>query len=111
MRRCVRSIPVENRLEEDRFSSRRIIIMWRSKLRWLIATGAFVSLMPSAGLAQESTVSGTVTDSTGGVLPGVTVTALNEASGNTFVAVTDERGTYRLSVRTGTYRIALQLTG
>jgi hypothetical protein len=74
--------------------------MWRSKLRWLIAMGA-ISLMPSAGLAQESTVSGTVTDSTGGVLPGVTVTALNEASGNTFVAVTDERGTYRLSVRTG----------
>ncbi len=85
--------------------------MWRSKLRWLIATTAVVALMPSAGFAQESTVSGTATDSTGGVLPGVTVTALNEASGNTFVAVTDERGSFRLAVRTGVYRISVQLPG
>jgi len=85
--------------------------MWRSKLRWLIATTAVVALMPSAGFAQESTVSGTATDSTGGVLPGVTVTALNEASGNTFVAVTDERGSFRLAVRTGVYRITVQLPG
>jgi hypothetical protein len=47
---------------------------------------------PGVGYAQESTFSGTVTDSTGGVLPGVTVTATNVESGNTFVAVTDERG-------------------
>src|SRR3989442_6026648 len=85
--------------------------MWRSKLGWLIATSIIVALMPSAAIAQESTVSGTVTDSTGGVLPGVTVTALNEASGNTFVAVTDEHGSFRLAVRTGTYRISMQLGG
>jgi len=83
--------------------------MWRSRLRSLIATGIIVALLPSAAIAQESLVSGTVTDSTGGVLPGVTVTALNDASGNTFVAVTDERGAFRLAVRTGRYRISIQL--
>ena len=51
---------------------------------------------PATGHAQEATISGTVTDSTGGVLPGVTITAVHEASGNTFVAVTDERGAFRM---------------
>ncbi len=35
-------------------------------------------------------------DNTGGVLPGVTVTATHEAAGTTFVSVTDERGLYRM---------------
>ncbi|MGH6693316.1 MAG: carboxypeptidase regulatory-like domain-containing protein, partial [Gammaproteobacteria bacterium] len=52
-----------------------------------------------------------VLDTTGGVLPGVTVTAVHEASGNTFVGVTDERGAFRLPVRTGVYRITLELPG
>ena len=60
---------------------------------------------------QEATVTGTVTDSTGGVLPGVTVTATNEESGNTFVAVTDGEGRFRLPLRIGTYRIAAELSG
>jgi hypothetical protein len=56
-------------------------------------------------------VSGTVTDSTGAVLPGVTVTAVHEASGNTFEAVTDERGAFRLQVRVGTYRVTSSAIG
>jgi hypothetical protein len=51
--------------------------------------------LPAIALAQDATVNGTVTDSTGGVLPGVTVTALHTATGNTFFAVTDDRGNYR----------------
>ena len=42
-----------------------------------------------------------MTDSTGAVLPGVTITAVNTATGNTFVAVTDERGVYRVNARAG----------
>ncbi len=45
-----------------------------------------------------------MTDSTGGVLPGVTVTAVHEATGNTFVGVTDERGVFRIGARIGGYR-------
>jgi hypothetical protein len=70
-----------------------------------------VIAMPVNGRAQEATVSGTVTDSTGSVLPGVTVTALHEASGNIFQAVTDERGGYRIPARTGVYKITAELSG
>jgi Carboxypeptidase regulatory-like domain len=79
-------------------------------LRRLLVLGALLAL-PVTVYAQEATVSGTVTDSTGGVLPGVTVTALHEATGNTFVAVTDERGAFRLPVRTGVFRITVELSG
>jgi hypothetical protein len=67
--------------------------------------------LPAAGYAQDSVMTGTVTDSTGAVLPGVTVTATNVDSGNTFVAVSDERGNFRLPVRIGNYRIQAELTG
>jgi hypothetical protein len=66
---------------------------------------------PDTGYAQEATISGTVKDSTGGVLPGVTITAIHEASGNTFVAVTDERGAFRMPARTGGYRLTAELSG
>ena len=61
--------------------------------------------LPILAYAQDATLSGTVKDNTGGVLPGVTVTATNEASGITFVSVTDERGLYRIPVRAGSYKI------
>jgi len=67
--------------------------------------------LPASVYAQEAVLSGTLTDTSGGVLPGVTVTATNEATGNTFMAVTDEGGRYRVSVRTGTYRIVCELSG
>ena len=67
--------------------------------------------LPVAGYTQEAVFSGTVTDSTGGVLPGVIVTAVHEASGNTFEAVTDVRGVFRLPVRVGTFRLTGQLAG
>ncbi len=76
----------------------------------LVAIGAMLAL-PVMGYAQEATLSGTITDSTGGVLPGVTVTALHDATGNTFVAVTDGRGAFRLPVRTGAIRVTVELTG
>ena len=44
----------------------------------LVLVGAIL-LLPARLFAQEATVTGTVADSTGGVLPGVTVTALHEA--------------------------------
>jgi len=67
--------------------------------------------LPLAAAAQEATLNGTVTDSTGSVLPGVTVQALHEASGNTFMAVTDGRGAYQIPVRVGIYKITVQLQG
>jgi Carboxypeptidase regulatory-like domain len=84
--------------------------MTASVVRWLVVVGAILAL-PAAGSAQEATFGGTVTDSTGGVLPGVSVTALHQATGNRFEGVTDERGTYRIAARTGTYRLTAMLPG
>ena len=67
--------------------------------------------LPVAVYAQEATFAGAVTDSTGAVLPGVTITAVHTASGNTFTTVTDERGEFRLPVRVGTYTITAELSG
>ena len=78
------------------------------RLVWL--TVALFAL-PLAAHAQDATLLGTVTDNTGGVLPGVSVTAVNEASGISFVSVTDERGLYRLPVRAGVYTISVELGG
>src|SRR5262249_57980615 len=55
--------------------------------------------------------SGTVTDTTCDVIPGGMMTATHNESGNRFVAVTDERGGYRLQVRVGNYRITAELPG
>src|SRR5712691_8463546 len=68
-------------------------------------------LLPLAAYAQEASISGTITDSTGGVLPGVTITATHVDTGNTFVGVTDERGAFRLPLRVGNFRIAVELAG
>jgi hypothetical protein len=85
--------------------------MVRSKcLGWLFVLCA-VLWLPAGAHAQEATISGTITDSSGAVLPGVTITALHEATGNTFVAVTDLEGIFRLPVRTGGFRLTAELTG
>ena len=84
-------------------------MMSRVSRRFLLAVT--ILLVPVAGYGQEAVLTGTVTDSTSGVLPGVTVTALLEATGNTFVAITDERGTYRMPARVGIYRITAELQG
>jgi hypothetical protein len=81
----------------------------RSSLVVGLVVAATLLVLPLRAHAQDITVSasvtGTVTDSTGGVLPGVTVRGIHEATGNTFETVTDERGTYRLPVRTGVLRV------
>src|SRR5688572_29201443 len=76
-----------------------------------LALGLALIALPGAVYAQEAVLTGTVTDSTGAVLPGVTVVAVNEATGNRFEAVTDERGLYRLPARVGAYRLTSELQG
>src|SRR5256885_6219834 len=67
--------------------------------------------LPTAGYAQEAVLSGIVTDSTGAVLPGVTIRAVHDASGNSFEAVTDQRGAYRIPVRVGVFQVRAALSG
>jgi hypothetical protein len=73
---------------------------------------AVVLLGSPQALAQEATVVGTVVDESGAMLPGVTVTATNLATGREYVAVTVERAEYRLlALPAGRYKIQAELPG
>ena len=77
----------------------------------LIVVIAGIVAWPATGYAQEATLVGQVTDSTGAVLPGVVVRAIHEASGNTTEVVTDERGGFRIPARIGIHHITAELAG
>ena len=71
----------------------------------LLATTAF-------GQANNGTLSGTVADASGAVLPGVTVTASNTATGVTSTTVTNEAGAYFIpSLIPGPYTLSAELPG
>jgi hypothetical protein len=74
---------------------------------------ALLVVAPVAAYAQaEATIQGIVTDESKGVLPGVTVTATSSTTGRQYLAVTDERGEYRMpNVAPGTYRLQAELPG
>ena len=83
---------------------------WRSRSVRLALICLIVGL-PVIVLAQEAALTGTVTDSTGGVLPGATITATHQSTGNLFVVVTDDQGAFRIPVRTGDYKVTADLSG
>ena len=77
----------------------------------LLALITVLIAVPRSALAQEAVLTGTVTDTTGGVLPGVVVRATNQDTGNSFEAVTDASGVYRIAARIGIYRVQAELSG
>ena len=70
-------------------------------------------LVPSAVLAQGTAdIVGRVTDTSGGVLPGVNVTAENIATKNVRTTVTSETGDYSFNLMPiGTYTVRIELQG
>ncbi|MGV3517500.1 carboxypeptidase regulatory-like domain-containing protein [Luteitalea sp.] len=57
-------------------------------------------------------IAGRIVDSSGGALPGVTVTVTNTATGTPNTAVSDEQGRYSIPfISVGQYDIAVELTG
>src|SRR4029453_7571593 len=77
----------------------------RSALIFLLSTG----IAWAQGIAQ---LNGTVRDSSGAVLPGVTVTVTQTDTGLVRTAVTDESGAYLLTnLPTGPYRLEAALQG
>src|SRR5215212_4603763 len=80
------------------------------------AASLFLLVFAMAGVAraqQGSGIIGTVTDESGGIMPGVTVTATGPAlQVPSVVAVSDEKGEYRLSpLPIGTYNVEYALSG
>src|SRR3954447_9960488 len=76
----------------------------------------FVLLLASAGICQAQTfrggISGRVADSTGAVLPGVTITATNDATAVSRTTVTSTNGDFSLpDLQLGTYTIEATLQG
>jgi len=77
--------------------------------RWLTVVALLA--LPAVAQAQEAGLVGSISDATGGALPGVAVRAVNAASGNSFEAFTNARGEYQMPVRVGDYRVTATLSG
>ncbi len=86
----------------------------RFLLHRLVMTAVFVSAIASAAAAQDfrGSIVGTISDATGGVLPGVTVTVKNGETGVAQTVVTDGKGLYTVPyLNAGTYTVTAQLSG
>jgi hypothetical protein len=79
-----------------------------------VLAAAFLVAAPTvaSGQVATATLQGEVTDETKGLLPGVTVTATNEATGQVRHVVSDERGFYRIAaLPPGRYSVNAELPG
>src|SRR5437870_5544012 len=67
---------------------------------------------PLSGQSGNATVSGTVADATGAVVPGVTVTATNNATGVVTTVLSNDAGVYNFaSLQPGTYKLSATIPG
>ena len=86
----------------------------RKQLGWALWTAALLAAMVMPAGAQEitGTITGVVRDASGGVLPGVTVTATHTTRGATREALSSETGVYTLPfLPIGVYDITFSLQG
>ena len=78
----------------------------------LIWIGIGLLALPATGYAQEAVLTGTVTDSTGGVLPGVTVTRDSRSDRQPVRRRSPTNaGIYRIPARVGGYQLTAELSG
>ncbi len=74
----------------------------------LVSVGSVISAFGQVG----GSLSGTVKDQTGGVLPGVSVTATNAVQGTEFTTVTDTQGLYSFpKLPVAKYNVTMQIEG
>ena len=80
----------------------------------LLLASCVAGLAPAVASGQVTTADlvGTVRDTSGSIVPGVTVTVTNEATGVARVATTGDSGTYSFTaLPPGLYRLSVELTG
>ena len=78
----------------------------------LLLGAACLALLPTIASAQTSAIAGTVKDTSGAVLPGVTVEAVGPALLAPRTVETDTSGIYRIiDLPPGTYTVAFTLAG
>lgn len=69
-------------------------------------------LLSAQVFGQSASLSGTVTDETQGVLPGATVTAVNDNTGVKATVTTNDAGVYNFAaLQPGTYRVTAEMPG
>src|SRR5439155_669051 len=87
--------------------------LWRTYMRGILLKSVLLcACLTTQALAQSSNarVSGTVNDATGAVLPGVEVTATNNATGVVSTALSNDAGAYNFaSLLPGVYTISASL--
>ena len=85
----------------------------RTLCKWTFGAILFFAIC-AAGYAQsnQGSIAGTVTDSTGAVIPAAKITAKETASGTVYESASNSVGTYIIpSMRVGTYDVSASLTG
>jgi len=85
-----------------------------SSIPWRAAIFLVVLVTVSGGalIAQDASLSGTVTDPQGGVVPGAEVTLINPSTGTRRLVVSDDQGRYLIAqVAPGTYEVRAELSG
>ncbi len=83
-------------------------------IRTVVRFALVILCLAASARAQDTTgtILGTITDSSGAVLPGVTVSVKHVDTGQTRTVITDASGRYRLPLLpSGAYEITVQLSG
>jgi hypothetical protein len=83
-------------------------------MKRLLVVVALLALLPAAAFAQvdRATITGTIKDSAGAVMPGATVTVTNVATGVAATQTTTETGSYLLvNLIPGRYQVDVELSG
>ena len=82
------------------------------QLALLLPAVLLASAAPAMAQAASASISGTITDSQGGVLPGVTLTVTNAESGTVRTSVTEADGKFRVAgLNPGRYNVTADLPG
>src|SRR5438128_4805523 len=80
--------------------------------RLVIALIYFVLSINAFAQTSNATLGGTVSDPTGALIPGVSLTATNTATGIATTVLSNEAGAYQFaSLQTGTYKVTAELSG
>ena len=78
----------------------------------MLAVVCILAAASAIGQTTNATLSGTVTDTSGALIPGVSIKAANVGTGITSTSITNEAGAYNFaSLQTGSYTITVEIPG
>ncbi len=87
-------------------------LLWKRLAICVAAIVALIVFIPSARAQENATVTGTVTDATGAVVPNATVTITNTATGQARTVTTNSVGAYRFpELGIGTFTLIVNASG